>query len=219
MFSEKELKEFKEIACLYSKVKKLIIFCEENHDEFKSNLHVVKELRDSFDHLMRIFAIKFELKEIEDVERRDEYIELNMAKIYGHVYRAGYDSLDYASLILRDKINKEMSSFSPSAIQAAIPDYYSNMRPSVEKITSEIVNFRLDKDVADSSPEQFTQYVENVEQLNKIFDDIVKAKPSLIEYSKKQGNEKRNDIIFGIIAGIIIGIILYLIKLYYFPTT
>jgi len=30
-----------------------------------------------------------------------------MDNVFGHVYRAGYDTLDFATLILRDKINKE----------------------------------------------------------------------------------------------------------------
>ena len=181
MFSTEELDYFRQITLLYAKVKELVIYCEENHDEFKSNLHVVKELRDSFDHLMRIFAIQFDLK-----DNGDEYININMEKIFGHVYRAGYDSLDYASLILRDKINNEVAGFSPSAIQAAIPSYYSEIRPTVEKITDEIVKLRAEKDVANSSLEEFGEYVDNIKKLHEMYDVILKAKPSLIEYTDKQ---------------------------------
>lgn len=207
MFSDDELDYFRQITLLYAKVKELVIFCEENHDEFKSNLHVVKELRDSFDHLMRIFAIKFDLK-----ENGDEYININMEKIFGHVYRAGYDSLDYASLILRDKINNEVEGFSPSAIQAAIPSYYSEIRPTVEKITDDIVKLRTEKDVANSSLEEFSEYVDNIEKLHEMYDVILKAKPSLIEYTDKQKRDSFWKILIQIGIGIIIGAILIMLK-------
>jgi len=119
MFLDTEKENIKQITQLYGKVKELIIFCEENHEEFKSNLHVVKELRDAFDHLMRVFAVKLDIKK----EKDENYIQINLDKVFGHVYRAGYDTLDYATLILRDKINKEVINFSSSAIQSAIPTH------------------------------------------------------------------------------------------------
>lgn len=207
MFSLAEESELRQVTELYGKVKELILFCEENHEEFKSNLHEVKELRDAFDHLMRIFAARLGVKD----EKDDRYVKANMDKVLGHVYRAGYDTLDYATLILRDKINSEVLGFSPSAIQAAIPTYYSEIRPSVESITSDIIKLRNDKDVANKSPEVFTVYFQNVKNLQKMFDAILKAKPSLIEYSDKRKKEQLNDTLTKIAIGIAIGVIMALI--------
>lgn len=207
MFSLAEESELRQVTELYGKVKELILFCEENHEEFKSNLHEVKELRDAFDHLMRIFAARLGVKD----EKDDRYVKENMDKVFGHVYRAGYDTLDYATLILRDKINSEVLGFSPSAIQAAIPTYYSEIRPSVESITSDIIKLRNDKDVANKSPEVFTVYFQNVKNLQKMFDAILKAKPSLIEYSDKRKKEQLNDTLTKIAIGIAIGVIMALI--------
>lgn len=207
MFSPAEESELRQVTELYGKVKELILFCEENHEEFKSNLHEVKELRDAFDHLMRIFAARLGVKD----EKDDGYVKANMDKVFGHVYRAGYDTLDYATLILRDKINSEVSGFSPSAIQAAIPTYYSEIRPSVESITSDIIKLRNDKDVANKSPEVFNMYFQNVKNLQKMFDAILKAKPALIEYSNKRKKEQLSDTLTKIIIGIAIGVVMALI--------
>lgn len=204
MFSETEEKNLKSITELYGKVKELIIFCEENQEEFKTNLQTVKELRDAFDHMMRVFAVKLKTKE----EMGDGYIQTSLDKVLGHVFRAGYDTLDFATLILRDKINKEVADFSPSAIQAAIPNYYSEMRPSVEAITTDIIKLRTNKDIAKPSPELFDEYFKNVITLQEMFKIILKAKPSLVEYENKETKGKWNAAFLEIAVGIIIGAIL-----------
>lgn len=204
MFSETEEKNLKQITLLYGKVKELIIFCEENQEEFKSNLHIVKELRDAFDHLMRVYAVKFGVKK----EGTDGYIQISLDKVLGHVFRAGYDTLDFATIILRDKINKEVSGFSSPAIQAAIPNYYSEIRPSVESITADIIKLRNNKDIAEPSPEMFDQYFKNILKLQEMFKVILKAKPSMIEHSNKDRKEKIKGAAIQIIIGIIIGAIL-----------
>jgi hypothetical protein len=189
MFSDTENENLKQITQLYGRVKELIVFCEENHEDFKSNLHVVKELRDAFDHLMRIFAVKFGIKD----EQEEDYIKINMDKVYGHVYRAGYDTLDYATLILRDKINKEVQDASSSALQTVIPTYYSEIRPSIESITSDIIRLRINKDVASPSPEVFEIYFHNVIKLQEILALVRRAKPALVEYENKIHKEKSKE--------------------------
>ena len=211
MFLDTEKENIKQITQLYGKVKELIIFCEENHEEFKSNLHVVKELRDAFDHLMRVFAVKLDIKK----EKDENYIQINLDKVFGHVYRAGYDTLDYATLILRDKINKEVINFSSSAIQSAIPTYYSEVRPTVESITSDIIKLRINKDVATPSPEVFDIYFQNAIKLQEILVMIRKAKPAIVEYETKSRNEKIKDTVLKIIVGIIIGVVLVVIGLFF----
>ncbi|MFZ2410874.1 MAG: hypothetical protein WAW23_04825, partial [Candidatus Methanoperedens sp.] len=158
MFSEIEEEKLKQTTLLYGRVKELIIFCEENQEEFKSNFYIVKELRDAFDHLMRVFAVKLGVK----TNNGEEYIEASLEKVMGHVFRAGYDTLDFASIILRDKINKEISEFSSPTIEAAIPKYYSEIRPSIEAITTDIIALRNNKDIAKPSTERFDQYFKNI---------------------------------------------------------
>ncbi len=209
MFSEIEETKLKQTTLLYGRVKELIIFCEENQEEFKSNLHVVKELRDAFDHLMRVFAVKLGVK----TNNGEEYIETSLEKVMGHVFRAGYDTLDFASIILRDKINKEVSEFSSSAIEAAIPNYYSEIRPSIEAITTDIITLRNNKDIAKPSPEMFDQYFKKIVRLQEIFKVILKAKPSMIEHSNKTRKEKLKDTAIQIIIGVIIGAVLVIIGL------
>lgn len=127
---------------------------------------------------------------------------------------AGYDTLDYATLILRDKINKEVQDASSSALQTVIPTYYSEIRPSIESITSDIIRLRINKDVASPSPEVFEIYFHNVIKLQEILALVRRAKPALVEYENKIHKEKSKEKIIHIAIGIFIGIILVVLKLY-----
>ncbi len=207
MFSESEIDSLTQITLVYGKIKKLILFCEENNEEFKSNIQIVKELRDAFDHLMRIFAVKFELKTDAD----ELYIKRNIDKTLGHVFRAGYDTLDYTGIILRDKITKEINGFSSDTIQAAIPDYYSKKRPEMEEITDKIVHFRNNKDVDNPSFEILDEYFEIIKRFDDIYKSILKAKPAMIELQthnkKKKWSLAFSELAIGFIL-LIIGVVL-----------
>ena len=207
MYSESEIESLKQITLVYGKIKKLILFCEENNEEFKSNIQVVKELRDAFDHLMRVFAVQFELKTGVD----ELYIKRNIDKTLGHVFRAGYDTLDYTGIILRDKIAKELDGFSSDTIQAAIPDYYSEKRPELEEITDKIVYFRDNKDVDNPSYEILDEYFEIIQRFDDIYKNILKAKPAMVELQthdkRKKWSLAFNELVVGLIL-IIIGVIL-----------
>jgi hypothetical protein len=68
---------------------------------------------------MRVFAFKFGLKEADE-----KYAVINLDKAFGHVYRAGYDLLDFISIVLRKKIRNELESISSEALATIFPEYY-----------------------------------------------------------------------------------------------
>ena len=119
-FSTQELEKLKEITLFYIRVKALLLMAEEVDKDRKTNPQILLELRNAFDHLMRVFIGKFELKEKNDPEYPDKVME----KFFGHLYRAGYDILDWLSINLRDQIAHHMNHYSHEAINAVFPEYY-----------------------------------------------------------------------------------------------
>lgn len=200
-FSEEETKKLKEITALYQISKGLMLYSEEVDEEKRSYLQPINEFRNAFDHLMRVFAFKFGLKEADE-----KYAVINLDKAFGHVYRAGYDLLDFISIALRKKIQNELESISSEALSTIFPEYYREIKPYIEDKSSEIAKLRAGKDVGDANVKDFEKYIEIVENFKSYFDKILKIKPSLIEYDQKTEKEKKKERVWQILIGVIIAI-------------
>ena len=174
--------KLKEIVELYGIVKERIIYCEEIDPESKTNIQFINELRNSFDHLMRVFSVYYEIKTTEETN----YLENNLAKAFGHIYRVGYDVLDWTSLKIREKISLELAGFSNDAITTSIPTYYSKIKPDIENICEEIADLRNKKDVTDANMDNFMAYIEKTKRLQKYYEQVLTNKAALVEYQKKQ---------------------------------
>jgi hypothetical protein len=55
-FFHQEAEHLRRLAVLYRDAKALILYSEEIDPESRSNLQTIKELRDAFDHLMRVVS-------------------------------------------------------------------------------------------------------------------------------------------------------------------
>lgn len=55
-FFHQEAEQLRRLAVLYRDAKALILYSEEIDPESRSNLQTIKELRDAFDHLMRVVS-------------------------------------------------------------------------------------------------------------------------------------------------------------------
>jgi hypothetical protein len=142
MFDDAEKrKDLEKISYVFSSVKGLILYSEEI--SLKSNPQILLELRNSFDHLIR--AMVAELNPSQKVDNK--YILENLDKSYSHLFRAGYDALDYAGLYLRASIEKELTGFSPKIIHKVLPEYYRKIKPRIMEINQQIAELRKKKDV------------------------------------------------------------------------
>ncbi|MGA9451420.1 MAG: hypothetical protein WBW41_08770 [Verrucomicrobiia bacterium] len=79
----------KELTLIYAQAKQIILRAEELDPSFRSNVMVIKELRDSNDHIMRLFYEWF-ITGAKD----EEYMLAQIDKARGHIFRAGYDAID-----------------------------------------------------------------------------------------------------------------------------
>lgn len=201
------------ITQFYNLTKELLLFGEQLDKEGRTHLQPINEIRNGFDHLTRVFAFKCGYKEgMED----DDYPGKNLERSFGHIYRAAYDTLDWVSTLLRDSIVEELKPYAPQVIQAAIPEYYPNIRPRVEQIVlKEVPELRASKDIGTSNLENFEKYVEITKELKGYDESIKNAKVSLIECQDKIGElEKKKGfeawkvgVICAVISGIVGGLI------------
>ena len=101
-FSKEEIAQLEVLASLYMQAKSLILYSEEVDPDYRSNLQTIKELRDAFDHLMRIIVERFsDDKSALGDTSGTEYFQKNIQKSIGHVYRDAFDALDGAVMYYR----------------------------------------------------------------------------------------------------------------------
>lgn len=216
MFDEDELQSLKKIIDLFSDVKGVILYCEEIYTDKKTSPQILLELRGCLDHLLRAISAKLDI-----VNHDENYTQKNLDKSYGHLYRAGYDALDWAGLVLRLEIQKELDGFSHQTLSATLKDYYTDIKPDIVKISSEIAKLREKKDVGSpmENLKDMNKYLEMINRLKNYYEKIIHVKPSLIEIEAKENKHKqrelRNNVIINLIIALISVAIGVLLTLYF----
>lgn len=212
MFNAEEKEKLKNITILYRIVKEVVIHAEEV--EVEADPQVINELRHALDHLMRVTAYKFNI--IIGSEFEDDYVKRNLDKAYGHIYRAGYDTLDLLCLILRGDIAAEVEQFPLETINNVFPAYYNEINTSVEGITKEIITVRVNKDVGRDNFENFMHYVELTKRLIEHKETVLNKLNPMIKYTEKRNEERTREKIttfaLGVLVAIIGGIIVWLLS-------
>lgn len=193
---------------LYLVVKELMLYFEEVNPEQKSDIQPINELRNAFDHMMRVSAVVLEIKPQDSPQ---DYIRTHIDKAFGHVYRAGYDTVDFLSLTIKSLINEDLEGFSVDAIHKALPEYYSIIKPEIEQINQQIAEYRAQKDVAQNDADHLIDYTETVRKLREYRKKISRALPAIAEIDDKKKAETRIATRRDWIKRIAIGIILIVI--------
>lgn len=202
--------DWHKICNYYNSIKTLYIDCEETDPELKTNLQPLNEFRAALDHLMRINTIDHLGISIPNVNIDDE-----AEKLLSHFKRAFYDICDMLSINYRNKIIDILEKYDTETITRAIPDYYSSIRPDIERISLNISRLRREKGFAETEPEErMKKYNEIVNKLKNYYEKILNSTASLEELYKdkikRNTSRKITQIIIpivSIIAGIIIGIV------------
>jgi len=211
-FTPEETAKLRDVVKLYEAVKAAMLFGEEISPANVTLPQVLKELRDAFDHFVRVIAAKTHISAVNG----EEYMEKNLDKVFGHVYRCAYDVLDWLSIILRSRIQIELTKHSPSAIAASLPAYYTTIRPRLENtIPQEIARIRGMKDIGAPEQKSILEYASYVAEIKQYWETIVGVKPSLMDYSRKETRAKiRERIIFALIGAAITGLAIGLTKFF-----
>lgn len=218
MFENDYKKKLERLLKLYYNVKSLIIYVEEISGE--TYPQILLEQRDTLDHIMRALNRLIGAKPSDEDA---EYILTNLDKAYAHLYRAGYDALDWAGVTLRDLIGEQLIDITPPTITQVFPEYYRKIKPRILEISEQIAKLRETKDIGAPNLDSFNEYLKLIEELKGYYQKIIKIRSSLIEVEK---HSRKSNIKYWVltatltIAGAIIGAIIawYLTKSTSTPT-
>ena len=206
-FTAVDLQQLKKLAELYTQAKGLILYSEEIDPESRSNLQVIKELRDANDHLMRVVAARLADNPPGGAkDAGDEYCYSNLDKAVGHVYRAAFDALDGTILSLREKVAAILKAYPPDVIKTVIPEYWT-IRTSLDDLTTRIANNRATKDVGADICTTLEQYVADTELIKGFYSRLLSAGPSLDacmdHHAREAKKERGKDFWVHVKAGIV----------------
>lgn len=154
------------ICEIYFLTKHYLLLAEELSEDFDTVFQPVKEHRDAFDHIARVYGYKLSKDDIKDIE---SYRSANMRKAVGHAYRAFFDTADFLSYICRRKIRELLQGKSREEIIQKYPQY-EDSRQLLNELPEKIAKIRENKDVSDDECE----LVKEVEEYRVILDDLLK---------------------------------------------
>lgn len=187
-------------------------------EEFDLNLRTFlqphNELKSAYEHLLRAESVRIGIREPDSNSNKETYINTNIDKALGHEYRAFFDTADWISINLREKIISELSAFSSDDINIVIPEYYPKWRPHIDKISEEIAKLRSNKDIGNIIyiEDELNNYEKIINELFDIHKIIREKRGSLIELQKKTKKSRIYQwIIIPLVVGIISGLIVFLV--------
>jgi len=182
-FTPESTDQLQKLANLYGEVKLLVLYSEEVDRDSQSNIQVIKEFRDAFDHLMRaiIATTRNRVPDNANSKTLDQYSVQNIDKAIGHVYRAAFDSLDGTVLSLKNSIHEDLGKYPLDVIKEVITDYWE-MKIKILELQDNIATHRNRKDIGnDINAEVFRNYVRDIETLKMFYKTICSAGPALDE--------------------------------------
>lgn len=154
------------ICKIYFLTKHYLLLSEELSEDFDTFLQPLKEHRDAFDHITRVYGYSMQKKTVEDVEK---YREDNMKKAVGHTYRAFFDTADWLSYVCRKNIRQTLSRYTKEQILDKYTEY-EYARKRLDEIPIEIAQIRKNKDLSDDEKELIAEVDQYAKILNELLD-------------------------------------------------
>ena len=122
------------------------------------------------------------------VDKGSGHGDQNLDKALGHAYRAFFEEADWLSIILRERVQKELGEFSSSCINTVLPDYYPEWRPKLDEMAAKISKLRAEKDVADGIViiPQVREYQQVLRDLTEIEGAIRARRGALLDCQERE---------------------------------
>lgn len=160
-----------EMSQIHMYTKHYMLIAEELSEEGVTFLQPLKEHRDAYDHLMRVFSVS--LKECNTEANVEQYILENVKKAFGHEYRAFFDMADWLTFICRKYIREELSYNSKKKKYAAKYDF-SSTREFINDLPYMIAKFREAKDVSNQKSilDEVLLYKQTMDRLLNIYQQV-----------------------------------------------
>lgn len=153
------------IGRIHVLTKHYLLVAEELSEDGVAFLQPLKEHRDAYDHLMRIFAIP--IRTWSDSFNCEAYIVDNVKKAVGHEYRAFFDAADWLTFICRKTIREALSLPSVRKEYSQNYDDFSSVQTFVNELPIVIAKFRETKDVSNKANmlTEVSSYTDTIEKL------------------------------------------------------
>ena len=180
--SARDLEVLRKTTECYGILKDLALYAEELNSE--SFLPPINEIRDAFDHLMRMYSVLFGLRDGDG-----EYIKENLDAVFRHVYRASFDYLDYIRIYQKDYMHRRLEGISQQTIVNLFPEYYREILPEIESCLEDIPLYKASKDIGKPDMETVERYHAKVLKMRDYCAQINKMAPALIEAESKLRGE------------------------------
>jgi hypothetical protein len=180
-----------DLVKIHNHAKVMFIVAEERDLTHSTYIQPISELKNALDHIVRAKSAELGINGNPE-NSGEEYINQCIEKAIGHAYRAFFDSADWLSVSLRDRIESVLAGYSSDCIKTVIPDYYSKYKPRADKICCEIAKIRNGKDVSKGKDllDEVEKYRVVVEELIDIDEKISNSISSLIDLKNKSRREK-----------------------------
>ena len=143
--------------------KHYILLAEELDLEGNTLIQPLKEHRDAYDHIIRVYSAKLGMNKSAD----EDYILTNMSKALGHEYRAFFDTADWISLVIRENINFKLKYMDREKLIKCYPNY-PQFKSMLLSLPDEIVKLREGKDIGKAS----SSYYDIVEKYAGLLDKL-----------------------------------------------
>lgn len=190
---DQDIPDLRALADLYVQAKALILYSEEVDPDSRSNLQVIKELRDALDHLMRVIVARVGTQAPAGAAD-PEYVSRNIHKAVGHIYRAAFDALDGTVLSLRVKITQVVDSYPLEVLNQVIPNYW-DIKRKLNELSGQVTEHRARKDVGAEIGATLDGYVSDVEAIKCFYSELLSCGPALDEYAVRLARQDRKKLL------------------------
>lgn len=162
---------FDEISQVHMYTKHYLLISEEISEEGITFLQPLKEHRDAYDHLVRVFALP--IKEIGNIDV-EKYVLDNVKKAFGHEYRAFFDTADWFTYICRKYIREELSFNAKKKRYEETYTDFEDVKKFINKVPFLIAKYREEKDVSNHEPilGEVLEYKKTMDKLLELYKKI-----------------------------------------------
>lgn len=174
ILKEPELNHYlTEMSQIHMYTKHYLLIAEELASEGVAFLQPLKEHRDAYDHIGRIFALSLKETDKSNPKEIRSYILDNIRKAFGHEYRAFFDMADWLTYICRKYIREELSH---KNTKKRYQEKYNfdNTKKFINQLPFLIAKYREDKDVSNEQPilKEVLEYKKIMDELLKIYQQV-----------------------------------------------
>lgn len=164
-----EINEYwKDICNLHLLTKHYALIAEELALNSETFLQPMKEHRDAYDHIIRVYSAKIGI--YDTLDAKEAYMLGNMSKALGHEYRAFFDTADWISIIIKERLNGLLDGKNKEELKAVYPDY-PEFKKRLLDLPEKIASIRENKDIGKGSKSIYDEVLAYQEVLDSLISD------------------------------------------------